>query len=166
MSTSFKCPLCKHYLSSQQGYSRHLNKCLKKVDAEEPISDIISDINDIYLMMIVFEKFKNWNIPLMFNSIQFQMNLIWLEMMKMKNLNNFCLINYKIIHLTSKNLMKNPKKNLKNLKNHLKNLKNHLKNLKNHLKRSLKKSLTKKNLKQKKNPKRNSNISLTKLMQI
>ena len=47
MSTSFKCPLCKRYLSSRQGYSRHLNKCLKKVDAEEPISNITSDVNDI-----------------------------------------------------------------------------------------------------------------------
>jgi hypothetical protein len=47
MSTSFKCPLCKRYLSSRQGYSRHLNKCLKKVDAEEPISDITSDVNDM-----------------------------------------------------------------------------------------------------------------------
>ena len=47
MSTLFKCPLCKRYLSSWQGYSRHLNKCLKKVDAEEPISNITSDVNDI-----------------------------------------------------------------------------------------------------------------------
>src|ERR1051325_119521 len=47
MSTSFKCPLCKRYLSSRQEYSRHLNKCLKKVDAEEPISDITSDVNDM-----------------------------------------------------------------------------------------------------------------------
>ena len=47
MSTSFKCPLCKRYLSSRQGYSRHLNKCLKKVDAEEPISNITSNVNDM-----------------------------------------------------------------------------------------------------------------------
>src|ERR1041384_8176127 len=47
MSTSFKCPLCKRYLSSRQRHSRHFNKCLKKVDAEEPISDITSDVNDM-----------------------------------------------------------------------------------------------------------------------
>ena len=47
MSTLFKCLLCKRYLSSQQGYSRYLNKYLKKVNAEEPISDITSDVNDM-----------------------------------------------------------------------------------------------------------------------
>ena len=71
MSTSFKCPLCKRYLSSRQGYSRHLNKCLKKVNAEEPISDITSDINNMSFNDNSFRKIQKleYSADILFSSL-------------------------------------------------------------------------------------------------
>src|ERR1051325_8239087 len=68
MSTSFKYTLYKRYFLLQQGYSRHFNKCLKKVDAEEPISDIISDIND---MSFDDDSFRNIQEPEYFADVSF-----------------------------------------------------------------------------------------------